>query len=1736
MDNQHSNYEWKNIYIFISSTFNDMHAERDYLIKNVFPELSVWCNQRMLKLVDIDLRWGITEEDSKINKRVVDICLNRIDDCRPFFLCFLGQRRGWIPKREDVSEETVNRQGIEEVLGKDSVTEMEIRHAVLQPFWDHKTEEMGLPVDNAFFFFRDNKYLDNIKDRPELIKIFTNAIEINEKAADEAIIKSKTEIIEMCERHNHAKPVIYEATWDNSLSTPELKLSSADDKLNEERCRGRLSNFNASGVELKNTVIQLLKEAILKEYPEREHIGSVLPEGLELEILEQSEFINTNFEGFIKRKDDFEKLNKYISSNDKNLLAVTAEAGLGKTTLIANWILELLGQGEYNIVYRFVGASNRTDTINHILESIIEELKTKDLINLDDPIYSEGEDILANSEKIKLYFYDILSTLSEKTIIVIDGLNQLSDELEASSYLWMPNKLPHGVKFIVSFKSGQAEGLKFIEFLEGERKAALLKIEPFTDITERKKLVEEYLSKNLKSMDDEKLDSLLSIEATKNPLFLKIVLSELRVYGSFETLLDKIINDFGSSPKDAFISVLKRLEEDPAYCKLNPKLAVSSIFGLISASRNGLEISELTDAIMKITNNQFHRSDIEDSIHLYLRQLRTFLARRENRVDFLYEAFALAAKEKYSEKEEFFHEVLSTVFRDRADINGNKQWEGTEKRAFQELPYHLSFIDSHNDYRELLLDYTWLYSKLKLFKDDVRQVINDFKYNYDSEELKLLCRCLEQSENILKQDCNQLPVQLWGRLSEIDNKYLVKLLNQSVKETKYVWLRPERAVLGDVRNGIIGSYEGKVRHMHKLYSYKNRIIAVGYFYVDIWDTDLNKIIYSIDIEHYGSEKNEIRMSTIESSLIGNKLTVKTSYNIYVWNVDNGENILSIGLSEEECEELDKKDEDEYIKYKIKKFYSYNDVIVVIYNDYLRIIDINNSKTDIVFSFNNTENEHSLINNYFITKNNSEVFIWDLDNFKNIKTVDAALDEKIESYDLYEDNFYVIKSIKENINNKKVFKKAFLEIWNIRESTKNIVQLDSIIDDYDSFFNKTDYSENTTYAGEDSIEDYITLFNVQAVKNNIIIYNGDICIIDSSSFKFNCSLHGEFKFAYENKIYYYNYENKIFAYDLETQKIGSSYEYRPKSCDTFYCVEDCLFTYHDFDNDKPWMNIWNMKNNKWIGTIFGGHCQTFVKDDKIIAVNETELYIIEKESGILLNSYDILFIDSLIIAEDRIYCGQDEGSISIVDIEFKKEIISSTKDYISNLRYINKQNSLIYCADDEFIRIYDNTLKNEIKSFGYVGNIEKLSLTYPYFIALTSDRKFGNHNEYVPKSKLDDDYFIKKLEDESLFNINMWNVETNKSFEHSMELEFFPSLFTYENYLIIKAKSSILIYNIYTDKCVFQYEYKNSHQYIKCCGENVLIGDGEILYIYDIIKNKITLHVDLFDAFKNVDKESGKYDTFTEYEKYQINDFTLSFNTWKSVAEQERFYLTNSAQDSVYIHNHYLIIKLNDQLKIFDTKDLSALIYQKIISAKPYESNRLFLKGRYLIEISNGEVSIWNLDTLKLVDNFEIYRNEYDFSWKIEEFKDLLILKVGRETKIWNKNIEQYVHIFCEYDLIKQQDENLFLQDLENFNIYKYNMEEDKLSCFSSLKVMDKLIDVQEISDFLVLLEYKRSKVIYNVNTQKIESVNISFNDIEEYSITWGYKKVQSLKIGEHFYFNGSGYHKCKIEGGRHGTK
>lgn len=75
--------------IFISSTFRDFAVERDLLVRKVFPELRRKCRDRQVTLVDVDLRWGITEQEAQQGK-VLPICLAEIDPCSTVLHRFSG--------------------------------------------------------------------------------------------------------------------------------------------------------------------------------------------------------------------------------------------------------------------------------------------------------------------------------------------------------------------------------------------------------------------------------------------------------------------------------------------------------------------------------------------------------------------------------------------------------------------------------------------------------------------------------------------------------------------------------------------------------------------------------------------------------------------------------------------------------------------------------------------------------------------------------------------------------------------------------------------------------------------------------------------------------------------------------------------------------------------------------------------------------------------------------------------------------------------------------------------------------------------------------------------------------------------------------------------------------------------------------------------------------------------------------------------------------------------------------------------------------------------------------------------------------------------------------------------------------------------------------------------------------------------------------------------------------------
>ncbi len=122
------------IRVFLSSTFQDMQSERNYLIEHTFHTFRHIAAQRHVDFSVVDLRWGVTEEEAHEGK-VIEICLNEINQTRPFFIGLVGNRYGWCPTHEDVQKNPrlLNvfpeiRQYIEQGL---SMTEIEMQYGVL---------------------------------------------------------------------------------------------------------------------------------------------------------------------------------------------------------------------------------------------------------------------------------------------------------------------------------------------------------------------------------------------------------------------------------------------------------------------------------------------------------------------------------------------------------------------------------------------------------------------------------------------------------------------------------------------------------------------------------------------------------------------------------------------------------------------------------------------------------------------------------------------------------------------------------------------------------------------------------------------------------------------------------------------------------------------------------------------------------------------------------------------------------------------------------------------------------------------------------------------------------------------------------------------------------------------------------------------------------------------------------------------------------------------------------------------------------------------------------------------------------------------------------------------------------------------------------------------------------------------------------------------------------------------
>lgn len=120
---------------FLSSTFRDMMSEREVLVKKVFPDLREFCMERQVNLIEVDLRWGITQKEMEEGK-VVELCLSEIDNSRPYFLAIIGNRYGWIPSEEELEKNSKLEESFswvrDDIKDGRSITNMEILYGALR--------------------------------------------------------------------------------------------------------------------------------------------------------------------------------------------------------------------------------------------------------------------------------------------------------------------------------------------------------------------------------------------------------------------------------------------------------------------------------------------------------------------------------------------------------------------------------------------------------------------------------------------------------------------------------------------------------------------------------------------------------------------------------------------------------------------------------------------------------------------------------------------------------------------------------------------------------------------------------------------------------------------------------------------------------------------------------------------------------------------------------------------------------------------------------------------------------------------------------------------------------------------------------------------------------------------------------------------------------------------------------------------------------------------------------------------------------------------------------------------------------------------------------------------------------------------------------------------------------------------------------------------------------------------
>jgi tetratricopeptide (TPR) repeat protein len=486
-------------------------------------------------------------------------------------------------------------------------------------------------------------------------------------------------------------------------SPPEEYLDSPENSQKQNELKQRIRDLGCQVTEyalpddLQELVLRQLWSLIEQDYPENEQ-----PTALEREQIEHDAFAHSRQVVYIRREADFARLMAHAQGDTNQPLVILGESGMGKTALLANWAMayrQAQSQPDEFIFWHFCGSSPASTDPIAMLRRLMMTLQQ--VFKIEDEVPTTAEAVI---EQLPLW----LAKIQRRAIIIFDGLNQL--QLNPNTIHWLPQIIPAPVRLFLSTLSPQG--------IEGE----ILTLAPLSE-SEQKQLIQQYLARLGRQLAEPQLAQLLAAPQTANPLYLQVILEELRLFGDAFKLGQRLTYYLEAETIPAlYQKVLARLEADyqpAAYPNL-----VNQALSLLWATRQGLSESELLTLL-----NQPQTEPLPQAIWspLYL-ALSSALVNRAGFLNFFHDYLRQAVEQRYLSETDYkkaIHRQLADFFATlplnsrQADELPYQLEQAGEKTRLQacisEIPMFLQLMRDDKKYE--LLGYWARLDKLQLMAD-----------------------------------------------------------------------------------------------------------------------------------------------------------------------------------------------------------------------------------------------------------------------------------------------------------------------------------------------------------------------------------------------------------------------------------------------------------------------------------------------------------------------------------------------------------------------------------------------------------------------------------------------------------------------------------------------------------------------------------------------------------------------------------------------------------------------------------------------------------------------------------------------------------------------------------------------------------------------------------------------------------------------------------------------------------